>query len=331
MSINEIAKALNVSKSTVSQVINGKAEQGRISKALAKRIMDYVNEIGYKPNALAKSLATGKSNTIGLIVENMGDSFFGPIALYIEEELRKHGYYVFYSSTLGDKVLAKQILQAMVSQKVEGIIISPTIGLEKQIEKLHKTKFPLVIFDRKSGDAPANYVGTNNYESSQKAVNHLLGNNYKHIAYITIESSQSQMLDRERGYIDVVNENNLQPYLLKIPFNQSKEGRVNAIYEFLIENKDIDAIYFSTNYLCVSGMSAIQKVSLKLKYGIIVFDDHEVFDLLKPRISCIRQPLLAISNAIVNNLLGQLKGGDFTLKEEIIDSELIVRKSSLKK
>ena len=76
MSISEIAKHLNVSKSTVSLVINGKAEQGRISQELAKRIMDYVNEIGYKPNALAKSLATGKTHTIGLIVENIGDSFF---------------------------------------------------------------------------------------------------------------------------------------------------------------------------------------------------------------------------------------------------------------
>lgn len=134
MSINEIAKHLQVSKSTVSLVINGKAEQGRISKALAKRILDYVEEIGYKPNALAQSLATGKSRTIGLIVENIGDSFFGPIALYIEENLRSFGYQVFYSSTFGETEIANEILNTMLEKKVEGIILSPTIEQRELIQ-----------------------------------------------------------------------------------------------------------------------------------------------------------------------------------------------------
>ena len=82
-SIKEIAQELNVSKSTVSLVINHKAERARISKELESRVLAYIEKVGYKSNALAKSLATGRSNTIGLIVENIGDTFFGPFALYV--------------------------------------------------------------------------------------------------------------------------------------------------------------------------------------------------------------------------------------------------------
>ncbi|TYR36964.1 LacI family transcriptional regulator [Sphingobacterium phlebotomi] len=76
-SINDIAKHLSVTKSTVSFIINGKAEAHRISKKQEQRVLEYIKEIGYTPNYMAKSLATGKTNSIGLIVENIGDSFFG--------------------------------------------------------------------------------------------------------------------------------------------------------------------------------------------------------------------------------------------------------------
>src|SRR5690606_15064306 len=174
---------------------NGKAEQGRISKALAKRIMDYVVEIGYKPNALAKSLATGKSRTIGLIVENIGDSFFGPIALYIEENLRPFGYQVFYSSTFGETEIANEILNTMLEKKVEGIILSPTLGQVEHIQKILKKKTPLVIFDRRVENLKTNYVGTDNFTASKKAVQHLFDEGFRNIAMITIDSKQPQMQD----------------------------------------------------------------------------------------------------------------------------------------
>ncbi|WP_367210880.1 LacI family DNA-binding transcriptional regulator [Sphingobacterium sp. R2] len=90
-SIKEIAQELNVSKSTVSLVINHKAERARISKGLESRVLAYVEKVGYKPNALAKSLATGRSNTIGLIVENIGDSFLGHLLCMLRNYSEKKG------------------------------------------------------------------------------------------------------------------------------------------------------------------------------------------------------------------------------------------------
>lgn len=330
MSISEIAKFLNVSKSTVSLVINGKAEEGRISKALAKRILDHVNEIGYKPNLLAKSLATGKTHSIGLIVENIGDSFFGPIALHIEEYLRNYGYQVFYSSTLGDNDLAASLLQSMFSKKVEGIILSPTVDLTEQVKTILKAKLPIVIFDRKIVGLDLNYVGTDNYTSSKKAVAHLVSNGYTRIGMITIESDQSQMQDRLLAYKDVMNKHKYAPSILCMPFTIGKADRIKAIKNFLLENPTLDALYFSTNYLCISGLKAVNLLQQSNQYGIISFDDHELFEVMQPTISCIHQPIEKIAHLIVKNLLNQIQSVDFLCNIEIIPSKLIIRQSSCK-
>lgn len=328
MSINEIAKHLKVSKSTVSQVINGKAEQARISKRLAKRILDYVEEIGYKPNALAKSLATGKSKTIGLIVENIGDSFFGPIALYIEECLRAYEYHVLYSSTLGDSDMAANIVQTMVDKQVEGIILSPTENLEQQVARVIATNIPLVIFDRKIPGLKTNYIGTNNLEASKEAIEHLYQGGFQSIGMITIDSTQPQMQDRLQAYKNAVNQRNHTVRTLSMPYPTHKVDMVERIQGFLAEHPELDALYFSTNYLCVAGLKAIQLQNNKKRYGMISFDDHELFELLQPTISCIYQPLEEIAKQIVQVLIAQIEDADQPFTEQIIPSSLIIRQSS---
>ncbi|MBE8719697.1 LacI family DNA-binding transcriptional regulator [Sphingobacterium pedocola] len=328
MSINEIAKHLKVSKSTVSLVINGKAEQARISQSLAKRILDYVEEIGYKPNALAKSLATGRSNTIGLIVENIGDSFFGPIALYIEEYLRPYGYHVLYSSTLGDLDLARTILTAMVDKKLEGLILAPAMGQEDQVLQLLGSKTPLVIFDRRIPQIPTNYVGTDNYTASKKAVEHLLDRGFSEIGMITIDSEQPQMRDRLRGYHEIVELQQKEKSILTLPYRMVLAERMESIKQFLVDNPQLDALYFSTNYLCVSTLKVVQSLQKDKAYGMLSFDDHELFELLNPTVSCMRQPLEAIAKEVVTTLMTQINNPDAAFRETIIPSDLVIRHSS---
>ncbi|UIR54986.1 LacI family transcriptional regulator [Sphingobacterium sp. SRCM116780] len=329
MSINEIAKYLKVSKSTVSLVINGKAEQGRISKTLEKRILDYVEQIGYKPNALAKSLATGKSHTIGLIVENIGDSFFGPIALYIEAYLRVFDYHVLYSSTMGDSRVASTIIDTMLEKKVEGIILAPTQDLVESVNKIVNSQVPLVIFDRNIPEVEVNYVGTNNYEASREACLHLLGRDFKNVGMVTINSVQPQMAERRKAYEDLLKEKRISTKILSVPFENYKSQAITEIRAWLKKNPDLDAIYFTTNYLCIAGLKAIEMCKTQNKqYGVIAFDDHDLFDLMNPPISCIHQPLELLAKHTVDLLLQQINDGSSPISKIIIPSNLIVRNSS---
>ncbi|MBE8712480.1 LacI family DNA-binding transcriptional regulator [Sphingobacterium hungaricum] len=328
-SINQIAKELKVSKSTVSKIINGKAREARISEALEKRVLDYVEKVNFKPNSLARSLATGKSLTIGLIVEDIGDSFFGPMALYIEDQLKSQGYHVLYSSTLGNPIEAKVIMQSMIDKKIEGLIIAPTLDLSNQIKELQELKFPLIIFDRNIDDNQANFIGTTNYGSSKLLCEHLLKNQYKNTGFITIDSEQSQMKDRREAYVDFARENGMQENILSIPYETHKTDAIKSIEKWLLANPTVDSLYFSTNYLCISGLKVLRKNKLNIQnYGIVCFDDHESFDIIFPSITCMEQPLEAMSKEIVKYLLLQIKGKDILSDQIEIPATLIVRESS---
>ncbi|MDR0265302.1 MAG: LacI family transcriptional regulator [Sphingobacterium sp.] len=325
-SIKEIAQELNVSKSTVSLVINHKAEQARISKELENRVLAYVEKVGYKPNALAKSLATGRSNTIGLIVENIGDSFFGPFALYVEELFRKKNYHVLYSSTLGDSQNARDIIDSMLEKKVEGILLAPPVDLEEYQRKILEYGVPLVVFDRNSPSVDTHYVHIDNGDSSRKACEHLKSIGCRNFGLVTIDSDQPQMLARKNAYLGFCEENEMKPCLLHLPYQQLKQKGTQLLRKWAAENPALDGLFFTTNYLCILGLKALRSEGEHtFDFPMFSFDDHELFDILNPKISCIQQPLESLAKTCVKVLLKEIDQGVSRPKEYIVKSKLIVR------
>lgn len=325
-SIKEIAQELNVSKSTVSLVINHKAERARISKELESRVLAYVEKVGYKPNALAKSLATGRSNTIGLIVENIGDSFFGPFALYVEELFRKKNYHVLYSSTLGDPQNARDIIDSMLEKKVEGIILAPTVDLESYQQKIMEYRVPLVVFDRNSPNVETHYVHIDNEVSGRKACVHLNAIGCRNFGLVTIDSDQPQMLARRQAYLDFCNEYNMKPRVLALPYQHLKQKGSHMLKSWRLQHSELDGLFFTTNYLCVLGLKSLRSERERgFDYPMLSFDDHELFDILNPKVSCIQQPLESLAKTFAKVLLKEIEQGISTPKEYIVRSKLIVR------
>ncbi|WP_312186044.1 LacI family DNA-binding transcriptional regulator [Sphingobacterium sp.] len=325
-SIKEIAQELNVSKSTVSLVINHKAERARISKELESRVLAYVEKVGYKPNALAKSLATGRSNTIGLIVENIGDSFFGPFALYVEELFRKKNYHVLYSSTLGDPQNARDIIDSMLEKKVEGIILAPTVDLESYQQKIMEYRVPLVVFDRNSPNVETHYVHIDNEVSGRKACVHLNAIGCRNFGLVTIDSDQPQMLARRQAYLDFCNEYNMKPRVLALPYQHLKQKGSHMLKSWRLQHSELDGLFFTTNYLCVLGLKSLRSERERgFDYPMLSFDDHELFDILNPKVSCIQQPLESLAKTCAKVLLKEIEQGISTPKEYIVRSKLIVR------
>ncbi|MDR2271540.1 MAG: LacI family transcriptional regulator [Sphingobacterium sp.] len=325
-SIKEIAQELNVSKSTVSLVINHKAEQARISKELEKRVLDYVEKVGYKPNSLAKSLATGRSNTIGLIVENIGDSFFGPFALYVEELLRKKNYHVLYSSTLGDAQNAQDIIDFMLEKRVEGIILAPTVNLEEHQRKILEHKVPLVVFDRNSPAVATHYVHIDNGDSSLKACLYLQSIGCKNFGLITIDSDQPQMLARKEAYLEFCTKTGMKARVLELPYHHLRKKGITALRNWVSKNTQLDGLFFTTNYLCILGLKSLRtEGGQRVDFPLFSFDDHELFDILNPKISCIQQPLEPIAKTCVRVLLKEIDQGISSPKEYVISTNLIKR------
>jgi len=320
--ISDIAKALGISVTTVSFILNDKAKEKRISEALTKRVLDYVKKVGYKPNELAKSLRTGKTKILGLIIEDISNPFFGNIARLIESKVYEQGYRIIYCSTNNDVEKAKELIQMFYDRQVDGFIITPSDGLEDTVKQLQQNNIPVVLFDRYFPGLETDYVGADNFQGAFDASNHLCQQGYRRIGFVSLYSDQTQMKERSDGYMKAKQ----QSFIQKIQMDASDEEAMESLREFICENR-LDAVLFSTNYLAISGLKAAKKFNFTMP-AVIAFDDHTVFKLVEPAITVVSQPIKDIAENLINILLLRLQGKIKATRRMVLPCELKVREST---
>lgn len=332
LSIVDIANELKVSKTTVSFILNGRAKEKRIGEDLVERVTKYVEEVGYKPNSLAKSLRTGKSNTIGLMVEDISNPFFASIARLIEDRAYKNGYKILYCSTDNDTQKTKELINMFRDRHVDGYIIAPPEGIEDDVEQLLKDGLPVVMFDRHLPKVNTDYVEVDNLFSTYNATRHLIQQGYKNIAFVTFASSQTQMLARVQGYKDALKESRFTPVVKEIVFNQDEEMIIKPMTAFFKKHKDLDAVVFGTNHVGTCGLKVFNALSIKVpeNMAVISFDDYDVFKLYSPPVTAIAQPVDEIADNVITVLLKKLnsKGGSTASHSVILKTNLQIRGSS---
>lgn len=330
LSIKDIAVKANVSITTVSFIINGKAKEKSISEAVIEKVEKIIEESGYKPNQIARSLRTGNSNIIGLIIEDISNSFFSRIARLIEDKAYKRGYKIIYSSTENSIDKAKELINMFKSRKVDAYIISPIKGIEEDIQMLLDDGNPVILFDRNLSDVNTSYVGADHFNASHQSIQSFIAQGKKNIALVTTDINVEQIIERYDGYKKALEDNGIEyndNLVLKIHFNQEESETIAQIQE-LFENKKIDAVLFATNYLAISGLKALKQINKKVgdDLGVIAYDDHEAFELHTPRISAVQQPLEEIAETIIKLILNQLSSkGKSPAEEVIIPARLVIR------
>lgn len=330
-SIRDIADAMQVSISTISAVLNGKAAERRISDPLRDKILQYAKEINYQPNMLARGLRTGKSNIVCMLVEDISDPFFATIAREMEKQMATIGYKIFYSSTENQLEIAQSLIQTFRDRQVDGYIIAPTPGLEKTIESLEAEHLPVVIFDRDLPKIETYNVLIDNYSGSLNATQQLVASGRKRIALVTLDSKQTQMMDRLKGYQDAIKAIKQKQIVLKLNYNRGVDDITPQLKEFFIQNADIDAILFTTNYLTASGLKALKTLAKTVPddVAVIGYDDNTNFSLYTPTITAVSQPTKEIVHAIKTILQKLLNGKAKGKKETILlPTTLIQRESS---
>ncbi|MFV0591816.1 MAG: LacI family DNA-binding transcriptional regulator [Draconibacterium sp.] len=335
VSINDIAASLNISKTTVSFILNGKAQEKRISEKLVKKVLRKVEELGYQPNQFAKSLRTGKTNIIGLMVEDISNPFYASIAKQIEDKAFLNDYKIIYCSTENNKDRAKEFLTMFTNLGVDGCIIAPTMGIEQEIENLLEMGMDVVLFDRKYGDVSTDVVMVDNQGGVSNAVEHLLSRGYRKIAMVALALDKPEREDRIIGYVNAMNKNGLEPHYFALPFKPNSHEYVKDIKEILEKENDFDAMVFGTNYLGIGGLEAVTDMGLRIPEDIamVCFDDHDLFRIHKPNITVVAQPIEQIAQEIMDILLERMGKKEKRSENKLINlsTNLITRNSSAKK
>jgi len=336
IALKDIARKAGVSPSTASFVLNGKGKKMRISETLVKKIKGIAEKHGYQPNQVAVSLRTGKTKTLGLIVENISDSFFSLLAKIIEDEAETHGYKIVYCSTENDLTRARSLIRMLSQRQVDGFLITPTEGLEEDIEQLIRQKKPVVLMDRYFPNVNVPFVLVDNYSGTKKGVTHLVQKGYKNIGYVTVDLDLIQMQQREKAYTDVLQANGIKvqkKLMLKLPYNsENSEDATDKICKFISDHKEMEAVFFATNYLGIYGLECMRRLKLTIPKDLAVmcFDDHDIFRLYPPGITVIQQPIVEIAKTSVQLLMEQLedKNNNVQKKEIQLPAHFLIRNST---
>ena len=330
----EIANHLGISRSTLSFIINGKSKEMRISDELTKKTLEYVKSINYTTNSIAKSLKTGKSFTIGLIVADISNPFFSQIAYRLEKEASKKGYYIMYSSSNEDEKQFNLQLDNFINRQLDGLILVPPVNCVDFVDILNTKRIPFVLVDRFIDGPVVNSVNIDNFKAAYEATNRMILNNRQNISIVNVNDQLLTMHNRTKGYLQCLSDNNIsidQRLIKQLKFSNAINDVKNAVQQ-VIQN-GADAILFTTNKLSFSGLEKMKEMGVIIPddVAVVSFDENPAFRLFDTSITTIKQPIKEMCKASIDILLKLIDNDDIsipTLQLEL-ESSLILRNSCI--
>ena len=326
MSILKIAKLAGVSGATVSKVLNGKDQA--ISEATRKRIFEIVEREGYIPNSIAQSLKIKNTKTIGLIIPDVMNMFFGELAKGVEDSADKVGYSLILCNTDNNETKEKKYLKVLQGKMVDGIIMA---AVENSSDtSLESCKQPIVLIDRDvTTNQTVGRIKIDNEKCIYDAVSFLIKKGCKNIGFISSKTNNSISQNRLNGYIKVLEENG-------IPYNESivylddysvNTGSIGALS--LISNSNIDGICCGNDLIAIGAIKALREKNIDIPKDIKVIgmDDISISSYIEPPLSTIRQPIYEMGHEAVDLLIDMIENRETNLIR-ILNHSLVERRST---
>lgn len=330
--LKDIAQELGVSIALVSYVLNNQKEN-RISKEIAEKIRKVAKDLNYQPNQIAKSLKMQKTFTIGLIVADISNPFSSLIARIIEDEAKKKGYTVIFGSSDENLEKATDLINALLNRQVDGFIIAPVDNSVPLLEQLDKKGVPFVLIDRYFPEKQFNYIAIDNYQAAFTAISHLIENGRKNIGMITYNTTLFHLQERRRGYEEAILQHkgtNNNAFVYEIGLSNIQASVQAGIYHLLHLEKPIDALFFASNTLGLSGLKYLKglKIDIPKDLAIVAFDETEAYELFSTPITYVAQPMYEIGKQATLALLQKMTNYDSKLIQMTLDTTLVVQASS---
>lgn len=327
-SLKDIADRVGVSIALVSYVMNGQEKEKRVGPEVAKKIRRAAEELNYQPNQIARSLRMQSTKTLGLIVADIANPFFGSLARIIENEAMKYSYTVVIGSSDENRVQLESLISVFMNRQVDGFIITPAEGAEQQIKQLIDNQVPVVLVDRYFSGIDVSHVVLDNRNASFEATAHMISQGTKQITMVAYQQDLSQMKARIGGYEDAMMHHGLGAArrVVKIRKEHIQKDMQELFDSMAPDQHSETGLFFANKALSLAGLYCMRRRSMRVPEDIdfVGFDGGEAFDLFSPPLTFIRQPLAQMGK-IAFSILMNLISGKREVRKEWLSSELIVR------
>jgi len=330
VTIKDVAKAAGVSPSTVSRVIS---DSHRISNETKKLVRKTMKELGYHHNAIARSLVTQRTDTIGLVMarptqEAFANPFFSGIIQGIAVVTQEKHYSLILSSTGDYREEQEETMKLIRNRRVDGVILMSSRSNDGLINQLIQYKFPFVLIGRCPEQEGIPTVNNDNIKDTYNIVKFLLERNYKKIAALSGPKEYIFSQDRALGYQKALAEHgNLEPFVIFI--NDFKyEDAYQGVLNYLVTKQErFDAILAFDDMIALGAIRAIQDYGLRVPEDIAVvgFNDDPMISYIKPALSTVKLPISKMGEEAAKMLIRMLNDESYKGEEVILATELIIR------
>lgn len=325
--IVDVAKLAGVTPTTVSRVINNR---GYISEKTRNKVNEAMDQLGYQPNEIARSLTKQKSNTIGVIVPHISHPYFAKLISNLENEAAKNGYKIILCNSKEKAEKEKQYLDMCKSNRVAGIILCSG---NVESNKINTGNIPVVLLEKNFEKGKLG-IQCDNYQGGKLATEHLIDCGCKRLLHFSGVIDEDMPADnREKAFIDICNEKNVEYFIRKYDINTYNEmNYYEYIKDTLNEIKNIDGIFASSDLIAAQVIQVCNELNIRIPSDVklVGFDDVEIAKLTTPTITTIHQPIKEMAKLAIELIDSKYKNIEVN-EQTILPIELVVRNSTLTK
>lgn len=339
VTVADIARAAKVSKATAARALG---DYGQVSEPVRSRVLAAAEELGYRPNALAKSMNTGRSNTIGVVVGDIENPFFAHAMRGISDVASRAGYDVILTNSDEDVDAEEAAVDVLLDKQVDAVIVAPASSARvAHLATVGEAGRPLVLLDRRADGRHYDSVTVDNHAAAARATTELLAEGHRRIAFISTHDhpassytpgttiTMSSVADRVEGVLHALREAGIPSPERDIRLDARRRG-VDAVTRDLVEGDDpVTAIIASDSLIALTVFQTIRTLGLRIPddVSLIAFDNPEWTGITTPPLTVVEQPIYELGAAAARLALQRIHGERVDDASVVFEADLVRRAS----
>jgi len=325
--ITDVARQAGVSKTTVSHVIN---ETRFVEEETRQRVLQAIAELDYRPSSAARSLTTNRTETIGVVISDASNYFFGEVLRGIEDVFRPANYGIIVCNTA--EILEREVhyLDLLLRQRVDGIVAAATSQRWSILTRAEIQHTPVVFMDRSFEGLERPFAGVDNKGGAYLGTRHLIECGHREVGILAGFQRLSTMRERLAGFRQALQESDIPlPDEWVVTSELSIEAGREAMRHILSLPDPPTAVFLSNNLLSLGALLAIRELDVRCPddVALVGFDDHPWAAVSSPPLTVVRQPARQLGQAAAQMLLALINHEELPESRVILESEVIVRQS----
>jgi DNA-binding LacI/PurR family transcriptional regulator len=334
VTITRVAEEAGVSTQTVSRVINNRPD---VAADTRKRVQQVITRLGYQPNAIARSLVSRRTRTLGLITADFSDYFFTQVIAGAEVEARKHGYFFMLGSTERNIQDEPEYIRLLTEHHVEGILFArpSTEPSNRHLSDLVQQGVPVVTTAYYLPGQPLTVVDVDNFNGARQAAGCLVESGHRQIAMITGAAGWKSVADRSAGFLETLQAASLPiDPALQVEGDWSYESGYRAMQALVARQRPFTAVFAQNDRMAIGAIRALREMGQRVPEDVSVvgYDDIPVAAYSEPPLTTVRQPMREVGETATRLLIEAIakpngaRGQEFMLKTELVRRQSCIKR-----